>query len=150
MRAGYIPHEDARRLIDDYVARPGRSLDRAGRIPVAVSLRTLVFDDPRRKSAGLLLISAMLDVNGRLSFVKGLQYPWIPLDRLSGAGLDARTLVVSSLEEYRGWQRAAQDRYRSLSTWGGYVDLACAMYAGIAHVDEDYLESAPCSVDART
>lgn len=150
VRAGYIPHEDARRLIDDYVARPGRSLDRAGRIPVAVSLRTLVFDDPRRKSAGLLLISAMLDVNGRLSFVKGLQYPWIPLDRLSGAGLDARTLVVSSLEEYRGWQRAAQDRYRSLSTWGGYVDLACAMYAGIAHVDEDYLESAPCSVDART
>ena len=149
VRAGYIPREDARRLVDDYVSRPGRSLDRAGRIPVAVSLRTLVFDDPRRKSAGLLLISAMLDVNGRLSFVKGLQFPWIPLDRLSGAGLDARTLVVSSLEEYRGWQRTAQDRYRSLTTWGGYVDLARSMYAEIAHVDEAYLASAPCSVDGR-
>lgn len=149
VRAGYIPREDARRLVDDYVSRPGRSLDRAGRIPVAVSLRTLVFDDPRRKSAGLLLISAMLDVNGRLSFVKGLQFPWIPLDRLSGAGLDARTLVVSSLEEYRGWQRSAQDRYRSLTTWGGYVDLARSMYAEIAHVDEAYLASAPCSVDGR-
>ncbi|MGI6755469.1 MAG: hypothetical protein ACOX4F_05625 [Atopobiaceae bacterium] len=150
VRAGYISRTDAQRLIDTYLAQPGKSLDAAGRIPVAISIKTLVFDDPRRDSAGLVLISAMLDVNGRLSFIPHLNHPWIPLERLSGIELDSRTLVISSLEEYRQWQRQTQDYYQTLSTWGGYVDLATSMYESIAHIDTDYLASATCTIDERT
>lgn len=145
--AGVLSKTDTDRLVDDFCNVQGGRLDGYGRVPVVISLRTLVYDDPRRAAKGLLLLPAMLDINGRLSVDLGTQQPWIPLDRLSAPGSSPRAITVASLSDYRHFQIEHQAEFANPVTWGVYVDLALGMFDSICKVDEDGLRDSKCRVD---
>lgn len=146
--AGMLSKADTDKLVDDYCNVHGGQLDGYGRVPVAISLRTLVYEDPRRPAKGLLLLPAMLDINGRLSMDAGTQRPWIPLERLSAPGSAPRTVTVATLADYRHFQIEHQAEFADPVTWGVYVDLALAMFDTICHVDQSGLDDSNCRVDS--
>lgn len=145
--AGVLSKADTDRLVDDFCNVHGGSLDGYGRVPVVISLRTLVYDDPRRSAKGLVLLPAMLDINGRLSVDLGTQQPWIPLERLSAPGSAPRAITVGSLADYRHFQIEHQAEFADPVTWGVYVDLAISMFDTICHLDPEGLADSRCRVD---
>ncbi|MGN0286758.1 MAG: hypothetical protein ACI4B6_03740 [Atopobiaceae bacterium] len=145
--AGVLSKADTDRLVDDFCNVHGGSLDGYGRVPVVISLRTLVYDDPRRSAKGLVLLPAMLDINGRLSVDLGTQQPWIPLERLSAPGSAPRAITVGSLADYRHFQIEHQAEFADPVTWGVYVDLAISMFDTICHLDSEGLADSRCRVD---
>lgn len=146
--AGMLSKSDTDKLVDDYCNVRGGQLDGYGRVPVVMSLRTLVYEDPRRPAKGLLLVPAMLDINGRLSVDVGTQRPWIPLERLSAPGSAPRAVTVASLADYRHFQLEHQAEFDDPVTWGVYVDLAASMFDAIFHVDQSGLDDSNCRVDS--